>query len=119
MGWLTKLVIMFAVLGVLAFDGFQVMVGNFGAADDATTAARAAADSFRVDKDVQKAYDAAVLSLVEKPNDVVETETFKVRPDGGIDLVVRREPKTLWMHRIGPLKDLSAIHQSGSASPSP
>lgn len=119
MGWLTKLVVLFAVLGVLAFDGFQVMVGSFGAADDATTAARAAADSFRVDRDVQKAYDAAVLSLVEKPYDVVETQTFKIGADGRVDLVVSREPKTLWMHRIGPLKDLSAIHQSGTASPSP
>lgn len=117
LGWLGKLVALFALLGVLAFDGVNVMVATFGAADDATTAARAAADSFEQSRDVQAAYDAAVSSLADKPGDVVENTTFQVGADGSVTLIVVRQPRTLWMHRIGPLKGMAEVRQTGLASP--
>lgn len=117
-GWLSRLVVLFAFLGVLAYDGVNVAVANFGAADDASVAARAAADSYVLKRDVQAAYDAAVKSLDDKPGDVVETDTFKVGADGSVELVVVRSPSTLWMKRIGPLKGMAEVRQDGHASPS-
>lgn len=117
-GWLARLVALFTLLGVLAFDGVKIVVATFGAADDAATAAQAAADSYRAAPDVQAAYDAAVQSLAGKA-DVVETKTFTVASDGRIDLVVQRHPTTLWLHRISPLKRFVTVQQAGVALPSP
>jgi hypothetical protein len=115
-GWLTRLVVLFAVLGLLAFDGFKVVVANFGASDDAGVAASAAADSYAATKDVRAAYSAAVQAVAGK-DDVVETKTFAVDSTGGVTLTVDRTPGTLWMHRVGPLKKWTVVRQSGSGRP--
>jgi hypothetical protein len=115
-GWLTRLVILFAVLGVVAFDGFTLMVSNFGAADDAGVAASAAADSFKATNDVQAAYGAAVSAVAGK-GDTVETKTFTIDQGGKVTLTIDRAPTTLWMHRIGPLKKWTLVHQSGDGTP--
>ena len=115
-GWLTRLVVLFAVLGVVAFDGFTLMVSNFGAADDAGVAASAAADSFKATNDVQAAYGAAVSAVAGK-GDTIETKTFKIDQGGKVTLVVDRTPTTLWMHRIGALKKWTLVHQSGDGTP--
>lgn len=115
-GWLARLVMLFGVLGLLAFDGFTVIVATFGASDDATVAASAAADAYKTTKNVQSAYDAAVNALGGKP-DTVETKTFSVAPDGAVTLTVDRSPLTLWMHRIGPTRGWTHVSQSGTGKP--
>ena len=116
LGWLGRLVVLFALLGVLAYDGVKVMTTHFGAADDAATASREAVDAYQATKDVQQAYDAAVRSLDGK-GDTVETATFTVNPDGSIDLVVVKSVSTLWMKRVGFLKDYTEVRQSGHSTP--
>ena len=115
-GWLARLVILFAVLGFVAFDGFTLMVANFGASDDATTAANAAADNFQQSKDVRAAYQAAVQSL-EGKHDTVETKDFSIDPAGKVTLTVDRSPMTFWVHRVGPLKKYTLVRQTGSGTP--
>lgn len=115
-GWLTRLVVLFAVIGFLAYDGFTVMTSNFGAADDAGVAAGAAADAYKASSSVQSAYDAAV-KAVDGKKDTIETKTFSVDASGKVTLTVDREPTTLWMHRIGPLRKWTQVHQTGSGVP--
>ena len=115
-GWLARLVILFAVLGFLAFDGFTLMVANFGASDDAGVAASAAADTFAQTKDVRSAYDSAVKALGDKP-DKIETESFSIAPSGKVTLTVDRSPMTFWVHKVGPLKKWTLVRQSGTGSP--
>lgn len=116
LGWLGRLVVLFALLGVLAYDGVKVMTSHFGAADDAATASREAVDTYQQTKDVQESYNAAVRTLDGK-GDTVETKTFTVNPDGSIDLVVVKEVSTLWMKRVGFLKKYTEIRQSGHSKP--
>jgi hypothetical protein len=116
LGWLGKLVIGFAVLGLIAFDGINIVVSNFGAADDASTAANAAADTYKVTHDINAAYQAAVKSVAGN-GDTIETKTFVINPDGSVSLYVDRNPTTLWMHRIGPLKSWTHVRESGSGIP--
>jgi hypothetical protein len=116
LGWLGKLAIGFALLGLLAFDGFTVVVASFGAADDATTAASAAADDFHTSKSVQSAYNAAVAAVSGK-GDTVETTSFSIAQNGQVTLTVDRHPKTLWMHRIGALKHFLDIRQTATGAP--
>jgi hypothetical protein len=115
-GWLGRLIALFAVLGVLAYDGVSLMVANFGAADDASVAASAAADAYHVHSDVQEAYNAAVTAVAGK-GDKVETTTFQIDSAGKVTLTIDRHPSTLWMHRVGPLKKWTLVHQSGDGNP--
>jgi hypothetical protein len=115
-GWLGRLVALFALLGVLAYDGVSLMAANFGAADDAAVAASAAADTYRLHSNVQEAYDAAVAAVAGK-GDKVETKTFQIAADGKVTLTIDRSPSTLWMHRVGPLKKWTLVRQSGDGMP--
>ena len=115
-GWLTRLIVMFAVLGFLAYDGFTLVAANFGASDDAGVAASAAADAFATTKDVRASYDAAVKALDGK-HDTVETKSFSIDPSGKVTLTVDRSPTTLWVHRVGPLKKWTLVRQSGTGTP--
>jgi hypothetical protein len=112
LGWLTKLVVMFTFFGVLLFDGIAIMAATFGAADDATFASAMAADNYRTTASVQQAYDAAVSALDGKPS-TVQTEDFTITSSGAVHLTVVREPATLWLHYIGPLKHFGVVSQSG------
>ena len=115
-GWLGKLVVAFALLGVLAFDGFTLVTASFGAADDASTAANEAAQNYRTSRSPQLAYDAAVAAVADKP-DTLPVSGFSIAPNGVVTVTVQRNPKTLWMHRIGPLKKWTHVDQTATASP--
>jgi hypothetical protein len=115
-GWLTRLVALFAVLGFLAYDGVMLVTANFAASDDAGVAASAAADSYAATKDVRSAYAAAVKAVADK-SDVVETKTFSIDAAGKVTLTIDRSPSTLWMHHVGPLKKWTVVRQSGSGTP--
>ncbi|MGB8652163.1 MAG: hypothetical protein WCD35_16045 [Mycobacteriales bacterium] len=116
LGWLTKLAASLALVGLLAFDGIALVTTNFTAADQATTAASAAADAYKSTHDVQQAYNAAT-AAVAADGDTIETKTFRVDPDGHITLVLHRTATTLWMHRIGALKKYTEITQTGEGTP--
>jgi len=115
-GWLARLVILFAVVGFLAYDGVALMTSNFGAADDAGVAASAAADTYKSTNDLRAAYAAAV-NAVSGKGDTIETKDFQVDQAGKVTLTVDRRPTTLWIHKIGPLKKWTLVRQSGSGSP--
>lgn len=114
-GWLTKLVVLFAVLGLLGHDAVKIVVANFAAADDAGVAASAAADTYAAKKDIRAAYAAAVDAVAGK-GDTVATEGFTVAADGRVTLTVERTPTTLWMKHVGPLKKYTIVRQSGSGA---
>lgn len=115
LGWLTRLVAVFAVLGLLAYDGVSVLVATVGAADDAGTAASAAADTYQSTHDVQKAYQAAVQAVPSQ--DAIDPADFAVAPGGKVTLTVERTPTTLWLQHVGPLKKWTTVAQGGSGTP--
>jgi hypothetical protein len=115
LGWLTRLVAMLAVLGVMAFDGVSLAQARFQAADRATTAASAAADAYRAKHDLQGAYDAAYATL--SPGDTIETQTFTVAADGTVTLRLHHQAATLLVSKIGPLKKWQDAVETGEAKP--
>ena len=104
LGWLTKLVAVLAVLGVLGFDAISLGAARFQAEDHAQLAARAAAESYRTGKDLQAAYDAAVAQVLEY-GDTIDPQTFTVAPDGTVTLTLQRVASTMVVERIGPARD--------------
>jgi hypothetical protein len=115
LGWLTKLVVILGVLGLLAFDGISLAQARFQAADHATTAASAAADDFKISHNLQKAYNAAYATVTG--NDTIETKTFQVATDGTVTLRLHHEATTLILKHIGPLKHWADAVETGEGRP--
>jgi hypothetical protein len=118
LGWLTKLVVVLALGGVVAFDGIAVAVNNVTAQDDANAAAEAGAATYRGTHDLQASYAAAV-AAVTNGNERVLPREFRIDPDGSVHLVLRRETRTLLMHHVGALRQYEHTDAHGDASPPP
>lgn len=114
LGWLTKLVAVLAVLGVIGFDAISLGATRFQAEDHAQLAARAAAESYRTGKDLQTAYDTAVAAVLEH-GDTIDPQTFTVAPDGSVTLTLLRIAPTLVLEKIGPAKDWARMSSTVSA----
>lgn len=116
LGWLTRLAVVLSLFGLLAFDGIAIAVARLTAADHATTAAVAAADSFHSTSSVQSAYDAALGSVVAD-GDTIETASFQVSPDGAVRLTLHHAATTLLMDRIGYLRPYVDSRAEGKGRP--
>jgi hypothetical protein len=102
-GWLTRLTVVLAVLGVLGFDAVALGVGRLNAEDRAQEAARAAVRSWSQDADLQRAYEAA-LADTDPLEDAIAPVGFSVSTDGAVTLTLTHTSPTLVLSRIGPLR---------------
>lgn len=117
LGWLTRLVLVIGLLGLVGFDGIALVKTNFTAADHAGTAATAGADVYHQTKNVQAAYNAAKAAV---PGDTIDAKAFLVdTTTGKVHLTVTEEAVTLWVYRISPLKKYTIVHASADANASP
>ena len=116
LGWLTKVVVVLAVLGFLSYDGIAIVSANISAADRANTLASEAADDVRTMRDVNKAYAVINAEAAEK-GDSIEPQDFRVASDGHVTLVLHREATSLWMSRVGPLRRFLHVKATGEGSP--
>lgn len=115
LGWLTKLIVVIAIVGVALFDTLSIAAARLGASDDANTAAEAAVTSYHTSHNVQVAYQAAVDTL-PSDSESLPPQQFVVEPDGSVNLVLVRTTTTLVAHRIGPLKKYAAVSVHGVAT---
>lgn len=115
LGWLTKLVLVLAVVGVIGFDAVSLVQAQFQASDRATTAASAAAADYATSKDLQKAYNAAFATTTD--GDTIETDTFSVGRDGVVTLRLHHRATTLVVEKIGPLRKWTDAVGEGRAGP--
>jgi hypothetical protein len=115
LGWLTKLMVVLLLVGVVLFDFVSVGVARMSATDDANTAAEAASSEWIHTHDVQLAYNAAV-EAVTNPAEHVLTRGFTISPDGSTHLLLTREATTLVAYRIGPLKKYTKVTATGEAT---
>jgi len=116
LGWLTKVTVTLALLGLVGFDAVSLGAGQFQAEDHAQQAARAAVEAYRTTPDLQQAYDAAVGEVLDD-GDTIETEGFVAGPDGSITLRLRRQVPTLLIEKIPPLRDLATVTRTVTGTP--
>ena len=117
LGWLTKLIVVLAVLGVLAYDGISILTANISTSDRANTLASEAADDVKGMKDINKAY-AVIVAEAEEHGDTIEPQDFRVGPDGHVTLVLRTDAASVWMTHVAPLRHLLKVHATGEGNPS-
>lgn len=108
LGWLTRVVVVLALLGVVGFDVVSLLSARVTAEDHARTAVRAAAASYEASRVPQAAYDAALGEVVAF-GDSIDAPTFTTAPDGTVTLTLRRQAPTLLLERIPPLRDWALV----------
>jgi Flp pilus assembly protein TadG len=110
LGWLTKVVIVFAVIGVMAFDGVSLITARLSVQDQAELAARDASITWSTTQDVDQAYKSAVDAAVEAnaANEVPAT-AFTVTRDGTVTMTVKRDAQTFVVRLIPPMRNLTHI----------
>ena len=118
LAWLIKLSVTLAVIGLLLFDGVSIVVAKVGVQDDASLAAREAADAADRGADVQGAYDAAVEALADQASpSVVETSTFTIAPDGSATVTTTRTASTFFLKHVGLLDEWVKASATATAAP--
>jgi hypothetical protein len=106
LGWLTKVAVVMALLGVVGFDLISMGAGRLRAEDDAQEAARIAVTSFKNDKDLQRAYEAALAHVVAEGavGSTIPPESFSVAPDGSVTLTLWHTAPTLVVEKVPPAR---------------
>jgi hypothetical protein len=115
LGWLTKLVVVLSVVGLIAFDGISIATARLSVEDQATAAAREASRAFQQTRNVQAAYDTAVATAVEAdPLNAVPPGAFRAQQDGTVTLVVQRTATTLVLQHIKWIADWADVSGEGT-----
>ena len=112
--WVTKLVIFFALLGVVIYDGSALAVNSFqldSLVDEiAVTVSTSAGDGlsqFELEKEAAKIARRQDAKLVELEVDELE---------GTLRVTVRREANTLVVYRFSQTEDWGQMSATGSSS---
>lgn len=115
-GWLTRLVVVLAVVGVIGFDAVSIAVAHVNIVDDANSAVQAASLSWQSAHNIETAYQAAEAALPPGEEEVLPT-SFAIAADGTVRLTVRRTVRTLIVRHLGSLSrwDVVTTTQSGKA----
>jgi hypothetical protein len=110
LSWLVKIVAIFAVVGVIVFDGLSIGTAKLSIEDQGAQAARDASDQWQLSHDVKLALAAAGKSAQESnPANEIDPATFRIDSDGTVHLTITREASTLVAHRISPLRGLCDV----------
>lgn len=115
-GWLVKVAVVIALVGVMAFDAIAVGSAHMSASDDANSAASAAASDYWNTHNAKSALSAAA-DAITSPNEALVADSLRIAPDGSVTIVLRRTITTLVMHDIGPLKKYTVVTVTGEAPP--
>jgi hypothetical protein len=107
-GWLTKLIAVVSIGGLIAFDLISLGTSRLQAEDHAHTAARAAVEAYGGPRTVQVAYDAA-LAEVLADGDTIDAQSFAFAADGSVTLTLRRTAPTLVVRRISALREHAEV----------
>jgi len=113
LGWLTRIVVSIALVGIVAFDGLSIGVAHISAADDANTAARSASQAWLGQHDLNAAVQAAQATAAEHDETVV-ANSVHVQTDGTVELKIERDATTLVVKHIHALHSWLTIVASGS-----
>jgi hypothetical protein len=110
LGWLTRLVVILGLSGIVLFDAISIGVTSVNVADQGSYAAREASETWQTTKDLQQTFlRASAVASEGDPANVVDPASFRVDKDNTVHLRISRTATTLVLYRIGPLEDLAEV----------
>jgi uncharacterized membrane protein len=101
-----KLVLFLLLLALAGIETASVVFARVQTQDTAEQAAFEAAGEYRQHGDVQAAREKAQI-LIDSRDPGAELRQFEVRSDGSVRVVVFKRAHTLFIHRIGFLKEFT------------
>lgn len=106
LGWLTRLTVLLAVLGLIAFDAISIVTSRLSLEDVGNQAARNASETWQRTHDIR----ASLLSAQTTASDAdagtsVVTNSLRIDPDGTAHLTVTREAATLVAHYLPSVRN--------------
>jgi hypothetical protein len=114
-GWLTKLVVATALVGLCSFDAISIGVAKVSASDDASAAVQAASSAWQNSRhNIEAAYQAAQESLPDHVSEEVLVRGFSIDTDGTVHLAVRKTARTLLLFRVSKLAHLAVVTATGT-----
>ena len=117
LGWLTKLVVVLSLAGVVAFDAISIGASRLSVEDQAHLAARESSMELDRTRDAQLAYNVAVATAVESHAlNEVPPSTFAPAPDGTVSLELHRVAATLVVHRVPWIADWAHVSARAAAN---
>ena len=111
LGWLTKLVVVLSLVGLIGFDLVSLGASRLQAEDAAQAAARAAVQAWTGPKDLQAAYDAA-LGEVLTDGHTIDPASFAFSPDGTVTLTLRSTAPTLLVRKVPALEQYADVERT-------
>ena len=113
--WLTKLIVVAALVGVVGFDAISVGVSKMSVSDDASTAVEAASSSWQSSRhNIQFAYQSAQEALSNPLTEEIPVNSFSIDPDGTVHLTVVKTARTLLLFRVHKLAHYAVVTSTAS-----
>lgn len=97
-GWLTRLVAVFALIGIAGYDAISLTVAKTTVTDHASLAALDAAEAWAQTRDLRQTYAAAEATAV-RGGDTVVANSLVVDADGTVHVQLCRTATTLVLQR--------------------
>jgi hypothetical protein len=117
-GWLTRVVLLLAVVGIVAVDTVSVLSTRISVSDDAASAAIAGRDNYAGSHDVTAAYTAAQKAARDlHPATALPAGGFLVTKDGTVTVTAIRMPSTIVAHYLPWVRDHLQQHATERALP--
>lgn len=113
---LVRLVIFFALLGLVLFEAGSVIWSRLSVQDTADAAATTAVTAYRDSKDVRVAEQEA-LRTVEDKDETAQMTFFQVHADGSVTVRVRKTAQTLVIQHVGFLDGFTRARGSATIEP--
>lgn len=110
LGWLVKVVLALALLGVILFDGLAVVTTRLSVEDQAIEAARTGSESWQRTHSVEVALaNATSTALAGNAQNRLPADHFLVDPDGTVHLTLTRSAGMVVSSHIGPLRHFNTV----------
>jgi hypothetical protein len=114
-GWLTRLMLVAAVVGVLGYDVVSIGQGRVSAADEADQIAQDAHETWSNTANVDKAFTTARDEAAAK-GDSIPAGGFSIQPKTGlVTVTVRHSVQTLLAKRFGFSRSWTTMTATGQA----
>jgi hypothetical protein len=118
--YIAKLAVVVAIIGVFGYDGVAIFATHVSTSSDANNAAISASQDWQMHHNVDLAYQAASEETAAADEKVLTCATcFSIAQDNTVTLELQKNAKTLVFSRIGFLKHLTLVTESGSGNYNP
>jgi hypothetical protein len=114
-GWLTRIVVVMAIVGVIGFDAMAIVQGHVAASDEADEIAQDAHETWAETHNVDKAF-ATANGEVKAKGDRIPKGGFTIEPKTGlVTLQVQHSVDTLLAKRFGFSREWATMVGVGHA----